>query len=119
MYDDKKLVVTTASESQEMTQSFSRQMTTRQKRTHFISANLKINVSSDWEVKDDKKFWSLKRKFCTTSKTDRHLSRQKICQRFSVMKTNTLYSSRLSRELAFYFTFCLEVNKNTRITENL
>ena len=35
------------------------------------------------------------------------------------MKTNTLYSSRLSRELAFYFTFCLEVNKNTRITENL
>ena len=35
------------------------------------------------------------------------------------MKTNTLYSSRLSRELAFYFTSCLEVNKNTRITENL
>ena len=35
------------------------------------------------------------------------------------MKTNTLYSSRLSRELAFYFTFCLQVNKNTRITENL
>ena len=23
------------------------------------------------------------------------------------------------RELAFYFTFCLEDNKNTRITENL
>ena len=56
------------------------------------------------------------RKFCTTSKMDRHLSRQKIRQRFS---TNTLYSSRISRELAFYFTFCLEVNKNTRITENL
>ena len=35
------------------------------------------------------------------------------------MKTNTLYSSRFSRELAFSFTFCLEVNKNTKITENL
>ena len=42
--DDKKLV-RTASESQEMTRSFSRQMTTRQKWTHFISANLKMNVS--------------------------------------------------------------------------
>ena len=50
---------------------------------------------------------------------DSFLSRQKIRQRFSVMKTNTLYSSRLSRELAFYFTFCLEVNKNTRIAENI
>ena len=26
---------------------------------------------------------------------------------------------RLSKKLAFYFTFCQEVNKNTRITENL
>ena len=62
---------------------------------------------------------SQERKFCTTSKTDHHLSRQKIRQRISVMKTNTLYSSRFSRELAFSFTFCLEVNKNTKITENL
>ena len=57
--------------------------------------------------------------FVQRQKTDRHLSRQKIRQRISVMKTNTLYSSRFSRELAFSFTFCLEVNKNTKITENL
>ena len=49
----------------------------------------------------------------------RHLSSQKVRQRISVMKTNSLYSFRLSRELAFYFTSCLEVNKNTRIFENL
>ena len=30
-----------------------------------------------------------KRRFFTTSKTDRHLLRQKVCQRISVMKTNT------------------------------
>ena len=53
------------------------------------------------------------------SKMDRQLLRQKIRQRISVMKTNTLYSSRFPRELAFSFTFCLEVNKNTKITENL
>ena len=34
----------------------------------------------------------------TTSKTDRHLLRQKVRQRISVMKTNTLY---VSREMAF------------------
>ena len=68
---------------------------------------------------DNKTVRRQERKFCTTSKTDRHLSRLKIRQRISVMKTNNLYSSRFSRELAFSFTFCLEVNKNAKITENL
>ena len=34
-------------------------------------------------------FWTQKRRFFTTSKTGRHLLRQKVHQRISVMKTNT------------------------------
>ena len=51
-------------------------------------------------------------KFFTKSKMDRHLLRQKLHQRISVMKTNTLY---LSRKLIFWFTSCLEDNKNTSV----
>ena len=48
-----------------------------------------------------------KQSLFTTSKTDRQ-----VCQRISLMKTNTLYAC---RELAFLFTFCLEGNKSNSV----
>jgi hypothetical protein len=42
------------------------------------------------------------------SKMDRHLLRQKVRQRISVMKTNTLY---VSRELAFFLRFVFKTTK--------
>ena len=46
---------------------------------------------------------------------DRHLLRQKVCQKISVIKTNTFDDIKRNFILAFLFTFCLEDNKNTSI----
>ena len=50
---------------------------------------------------------ALQQSLFTTAKTDCHLLCQKVRQRISVIKTNTIY---VSRKLAFKFTVCLKDN---------
>ena len=49
------------------------------------------------------------------SKTDRHLLRQRVRQKVTVIKTNTFDDLEKNSSLAFQFKFCLEDNKNTSV----
>ena len=53
-------------------------------------------------------FYTLKQSLFTLSKMDRQLLRQKVCQRISVMKTNTLY---VSEYWHFHSLFVLKTTK--------